>query len=356
MTCPQLGRWLPSSMPLLDIQSNPYGYRPSNLASTTHGRASPTLCIAQLLTRPSKAKWPNHGNTSDLPPTPRTASRLSPHYHNKKLTSSPSHLTRYSPMTLAASTPSSGNQYIMIAFHADTIAILVRPFPNKHDAHRITAHQDIHAHLSNANRKPLVHILDNEASLAFQQAITSNGCTFQLVPPHVHRRNAADYTIRMFKDHFLAVLAGTAPSFPANDGTYSSHMQNSHLTSYAPATAIRHSLLGKTSLVLSTLTPHHWDQWGATYLSTAKQLRGALGIIAVMRGSTLDQHFTTIAATASSTKNCALWPSQMPSNSDTITYPPWTSQLKKKSLQRTSATMSCHKIPRGETTSNLQTA
>ena len=66
----------------------------------------------------------------------------------------------------------------MIAFHANMNAILVHPFPNKHDAHCIAAYQDIHARLSNANRKPLVHILDNEASLAFQQAITSNGCTF----------------------------------------------------------------------------------------------------------------------------------------------------------------------------------
>eukprot|EP00804_Cyclotella_cryptica_P008325 CCRYP_020273-RA/>CCRYP_020273-RA protein AED:0.34 eAED:0.34 QI:0/-1/0/1/-1/1/1/0/521 len=110
----------------------------------------------------------------------------------------------------------SGNQYIMIAFHADTNAILVRPFSNKHDVHRIAAYQDIHARLCNANRKPVVHILDNETSLTFRQAITANGCTFQLVPPHVHRRNAVDRAIRTFKDQFLAILAGTAPSFPAD--------------------------------------------------------------------------------------------------------------------------------------------
>eukprot|EP00804_Cyclotella_cryptica_P028768 CCRYP_018720-RA/>CCRYP_018720-RA protein AED:0.37 eAED:0.37 QI:0/0/0/1/0/0.25/4/0/1148 len=110
----------------------------------------------------------------------------------------------------------SGNQYIMIAFHSDTNAILVRPFPTKHDVHRIAAYQDIHVRLCNANRKPMVHIMDNEASLAFRQAITSNGSTFQLVPPYVHRRNAAERAIRTFKDHFLAILAGAAPSFPAD--------------------------------------------------------------------------------------------------------------------------------------------
>eukprot|EP00804_Cyclotella_cryptica_P028791 CCRYP_020137-RA/>CCRYP_020137-RA protein AED:0.28 eAED:0.33 QI:0/0/0/1/0.5/0.33/3/0/575 len=101
-------------------------------------------------------------------------------------------------------------------FHPRRAVGTIRPFPNKHDVHRIAAYQDIHVRLCNANRKPMVHIMDNEASLAFRQAITSNGSTFQLVPPHVHRRNAAERAIRTFKDHFLAILAGTAPSFPAD--------------------------------------------------------------------------------------------------------------------------------------------
>ena len=36
------------------------------------------------------------------------------------------------------------------------------------------------------------------------------------MPPHVHCQNAAERVIRMFKNHFLAILAGTPPSFPAN--------------------------------------------------------------------------------------------------------------------------------------------
>eukprot|EP00804_Cyclotella_cryptica_P003562 CCRYP_002180-RA/>CCRYP_002180-RA protein AED:0.40 eAED:0.40 QI:0/-1/0/1/-1/0/1/0/180 len=103
----------------------------------------------------------------------------------------------------------------MIAFHVDTNTILVRPFPSKHDAHRIAAYQDNHSCLSNANLKPMVHILDNEASIAFRQAIATNGCTFQLVPPHVHCQNAAEHAISTFKDTFLTILAGAAPSFPA---------------------------------------------------------------------------------------------------------------------------------------------
>jgi hypothetical protein len=108
----------------------------------------------------------------------------------------------------------SGNQYIMIALHTASNAILVQPFASKHDSHRIPAYNKMYERLAAAGSAPTMHILDNEASAAFQRAITSNNCKYQLVPPHVHRRNAAERAIRTFKDHFLAILAGVAPTFP----------------------------------------------------------------------------------------------------------------------------------------------
>ena len=38
--------------------------------------------------------------------------------------------------------------------------------------------------------------------------------TFQLVPPHIHRRNSVERTIRTFKDHFIAGLSRTHKDFP----------------------------------------------------------------------------------------------------------------------------------------------
>ena len=61
---------------------------------------------------------------------------------------------------------------------------------------------------------PTTHILNNEVSAAFQRVITSNNCTFQLIPLHVHRRNIAECAIRTFKDHFLSILAGVTPTYP----------------------------------------------------------------------------------------------------------------------------------------------
>ena len=60
-----------------------------------------------------------------------------------------------------------------------------------------------------------LQILDNEASKAYKQTITSDwGIKFQLVPPHTHRRNATERAIRTFKAHFLSILAGIAHDLP----------------------------------------------------------------------------------------------------------------------------------------------
>jgi hypothetical protein len=104
----------------------------------------------------------------------------------------------------------------MVALHSNSNAILVRPFASKQDAHRIAAYTDIYTRLAQANQAPVLHFMNNEASATFQRAITTNNCKLQLVPPHVHRRNAAEQAIGTFKDHFLAILAGTEPTFPAD--------------------------------------------------------------------------------------------------------------------------------------------
>jgi hypothetical protein len=43
---------------------------------------------------------------------------------------------------------------------------------------------------------------------------STNDVDYQLVPPHFHRRNAAERTIGTFKEHFVAGLSSVDPSFP----------------------------------------------------------------------------------------------------------------------------------------------
>ena len=59
-----------------------------------------------------------------------------------------------------------------------------------------------------------MYILDNEASADLKKGLKKYGLAYQLVPPHIHRRNAAERAIRTFKNHFLACLATCDPAFP----------------------------------------------------------------------------------------------------------------------------------------------
>ena len=72
---------------------------------------------------------------------------------------------------------------------------------------------DLHDHLLTREINPEYTRLGNEASPAFQREINSNTIDFQLAPPEIHLRNAAERAIRTFKDHFVAGLCSTDPDF-----------------------------------------------------------------------------------------------------------------------------------------------
>ena len=60
-----------------------------------------------------------------------------------------------------------------------------------------------------------MQILDNECSKEYKATMQQKwNVTYQLVPPDLHRRNAAERATREFKSHFLEILAGVATDFP----------------------------------------------------------------------------------------------------------------------------------------------
>jgi hypothetical protein len=61
---------------------------------------------------------------------------------------------------------------------------------------------------------PKHQILNNQASAEYKATIEASGMTYELVPPKEHRRNMAKKAIQTFKDHFVGVLSGCAPSMP----------------------------------------------------------------------------------------------------------------------------------------------
>ena len=60
-----------------------------------------------------------------------------------------------------------------------------------------------------------LQILENECSTAYKLQIEEKWkSTFKLVPPDMHRRNAAERMIQTFKAHFISILAGVSSTFP----------------------------------------------------------------------------------------------------------------------------------------------
>ena len=88
----------------------------------------------------------------------------------------------------------------MVAYHCDLNAILVAPFKNWKDKHRLEAFDSIMSRLKTHNILTDLKILNNKASKEYKQTHNEDwGVEYQLVPPDIHRRNAAERTIRTFK-------------------------------------------------------------------------------------------------------------------------------------------------------------
>jgi hypothetical protein len=78
----------------------------------------------------------------------------------------------------------------------------------------VKVYDPIHQELTAKGFTPKFQTLDNEAFTALKNFFTTNDVEYQLVPPHCHRRNAAERAIRTFKEHFVAGLSSFDPTFP----------------------------------------------------------------------------------------------------------------------------------------------
>ena len=71
--------------------------------------------------------------------------------------------------------------------------------------------------LKDSNILVELQLLDNETSAEYKRIAKSEWVVeYQLVPPHIHCRNAAERAIRTFKAHFFSILAGIAKTFLKN--------------------------------------------------------------------------------------------------------------------------------------------
>ena len=110
--------------------------------------------------------------------------------------------TRLSPTSIGLAV-----QHIMILYDYDGNFIFVQPFHNRTTSCFLAAaYQKLHRRLCKAGPRPKLQRLDNECSTLLKDFLAAEDIDFQLVPPAVHRHNAAKRAIRTFQNHLIAGL------------------------------------------------------------------------------------------------------------------------------------------------------
>jgi len=112
---------------------------------------------------------------------------------------------------------SRGYQYVMVLYDYDSNSILSKPLKTRQASEITNAWTKLHSRLQLNGYAPALHILDNECSEELKKTFRKHDVDFQRVPPHSHRRNAAERAIQTWKNHFCSGLATCDPKFPLTE-------------------------------------------------------------------------------------------------------------------------------------------
>ena len=112
---------------------------------------------------------------------------------------------------------SRGHQYIYILYDYDSNAILVEPMKTRQAQEIASTWSKLYERLTRHGHKTSHFILNNEYSANLKRSFAKYVIAHQLVPPHMHLRNAAERAICTFKSHFLSGLATCIPDFPISE-------------------------------------------------------------------------------------------------------------------------------------------
>ena len=182
---------------------------PPQAFATAQGHLDQTRANVKSTKNSNKAPVPIDINTCTRPLQEQAES------HHVYAASIPATGQVYSDATGRFLCPSSaGNNYLLVVYDYDSNYIFAEPMKNRTSAEHVAAYERALLVLKSRGLKPKFQRLDNEASQPLRQFLQANDIDFQLAPPHVHRRNAAERAIRTFKNHFIAGLCSTDKDCP----------------------------------------------------------------------------------------------------------------------------------------------
>jgi hypothetical protein len=104
----------------------------------------------------------------------------------------------------------------MVLYDFDSNSILAERLCSRAATKILRAFRHLSDRLVARGLRPQLQRLDNEASTILKQYLVDEAIQFQLVPPHIHRRNAAERAIRTFKNYLISGLATP----PTNDSPF----------------------------------------------------------------------------------------------------------------------------------------
>jgi hypothetical protein len=111
---------------------------------------------------------------------------------------------------------------------------MAEPIRSNNAAEPLRSFQVMEQKMTSRGSKPKFMTLDNEAPKLLKDYLHDQDTNFQLVPPYCHQRNAAEHTIRSFKDHLIAGLFSTDKAVPMHlyvgQTTTTSYSHTQHAT------------------------------------------------------------------------------------------------------------------------------
>ena len=102
----------------------------------------------------------------------------------------------------------------MIMYRCDCNVIMFTPLRSKAGLEQLSSLKKLHEKLSKQGQDTTVNFMDNEAPKCVTNYSVDSKISYQLVSPHVYRRNVAERAISTWKDHLITSLCTTHPSFP----------------------------------------------------------------------------------------------------------------------------------------------
>ena len=103
------------------------------------------------------------------------------------------------PITL-----SRGHKYIFVFYNYDTNTINGIAIKSRNTTDICGAWQKSYKLLKSHGEAPNIHILNNKCSREMKTIFKEAQVDHQLVPSHIHRRNAAERAIRTYENNLIA--------------------------------------------------------------------------------------------------------------------------------------------------------